>query len=109
MVSLRSSLFTALVVGLLPVAGAKALRSAPPPVDITGTVRDSANGQPVQSADVVVMQNGSVVLTTATDAFGRYTLHNLAPGAYVLTVRNIGFVPFRAPSPALAGALAMRA
>ena len=93
MVSLRSSLFTALVVGLLPVAGAKALRSAPPPVDITGTVRDSANGQPVQSADVVVMQNGSVVLTTATDAFGRYTLHNLAPGAYVLTVRNIGFRP----------------
>src|ERR1041385_4838710 len=93
MVSLRSSLFSALLIALFPGTRAGALNSGPAPVDITGTVRDSANGQPIQSADVIVTQNGGVVLTTATDAFGRYTLHNLGAGAYVLTVRNIGFRP----------------
>ncbi|HEY4954682.1 MAG TPA: carboxypeptidase-like regulatory domain-containing protein, partial [Gemmatimonadaceae bacterium] len=44
--------------------------------DISGTVTDSANGRPLPSAEVSVMQGAQVIFNATTDAFGRYTAHN---------------------------------
>ncbi len=59
--------------------------------DLTGTVTDSASGQPLPSAEVSVMQGGRIVLTANTDAFGRYIAHDLPSGTYTVTVRLMGF------------------
>ncbi|HXF24815.1 MAG TPA: carboxypeptidase regulatory-like domain-containing protein [Gemmatimonadaceae bacterium] len=59
--------------------------------DITGTVTDSASGQPLPSAEVSVMQGGRIVLTAGTDAFGRYIAHDLPSGTYTVSVRLMGF------------------
>src|SRR6185437_15033145 len=59
--------------------------------DLTGTVTDSASGQPLPSAEVSVMQGSRIVLTATTDAFGRYIAHDLPSGTYSVNVRLIGF------------------
>ena len=61
--------------------------------DISGTITDSSNGQPLPSAEVSVSRNGSVVANTQTDGFGRYIVHNLSAATYVISVRLIGFRP----------------
>jgi hypothetical protein len=61
--------------------------------DVSGTITDSSSGQPLPSAEVSVTQNGSIVANTQTDGFGRYTVHNLGAGAYVIMARLIGFRP----------------
>jgi len=59
--------------------------------DITGIVTDSASGQPLASAEVSVSQGTQIIFNASTDAFGRYTAHNLASGDYTVTARFIGF------------------
>jgi hypothetical protein len=60
--------------------------------DVTGVVTDSATGQPVAGAQVsVANQSGAVIASTTTSTFGAFTIHNLAPNAYSLNVRMIGF------------------
>ena len=67
-------------------------------VDLTGVVTDSTNGQPLQSAEITVTrQAGGVVSNTTTDAFGRFTIHNLASGSYTVTVHLLGFRPITRP------------
>jgi outer membrane receptor for ferrienterochelin and colicin len=61
--------------------------------DIAGVVSDSASGQPLDAAEVSVSQLGRIVFNTTTDAFGRYTIHNLATGSYQVTAHFIGFRP----------------
>jgi hypothetical protein len=61
--------------------------------DISGTITDSTSGQPLPSAEVGVSQNGSIVTNTRTDGFGRFTVHNLSAGTYVVEARMIGFKP----------------
>ncbi|HEX4683036.1 MAG TPA: TonB-dependent receptor [Gemmatimonadaceae bacterium] len=66
--------------------------------DITGTVTDSTNGQPLQAAEVSVRNAGSnIISNTATDAFGRFTVHNIAGGTYTITVHMLGFRPITRP------------
>ena len=61
-------------------------------VDVSGTVTDSTSGQPLQSAEVsVVNQGGSIIANTTTNTFGAFTIHNIAPGSYSITIRLIGF------------------
>ncbi|PYO76245.1 MAG: hypothetical protein DMD63_14900 [Gemmatimonadetes bacterium] len=72
-------------------AGARPVRTAN--ADITGVVTDSASGQPLPSAEVSVMQGTQVIANASTDAFGRYTAHNIAPGSYTVTARFLGFGP----------------
>src|SRR5580765_920927 len=71
--------------------------SAPPghSGDLTGTIRDSASGQPLTGSDVFVFLDGQVVARTETDAFGRYRIHNLTDGEYDIEVRLLGFRPAR--------------
>jgi hypothetical protein len=59
--------------------------------DIVGTVTDSASGQPLESAEVSVMQGTQIIFNTSTDAFGRYRAHNLPNGTYTVNARFIGF------------------
>src|SRR5690348_16123390 len=59
--------------------------------DVTGTVVDSSNGQPLPTIEVTVMQGARFVAGTFTDAFGRYTIHNISPGAYTVRARLIGY------------------
>ena len=59
--------------------------------DVVGTVRDSASGRTLEAAEVSARRDGQVVANAQTDAFGRYTLHNLPAGRYVVSARFIGF------------------
>jgi hypothetical protein len=59
--------------------------------DLTGSVSDSASSQPVRNAQISVSAAGSLVLNTTTDDFGRYRAHNLAAGAYSVSVHSLGF------------------
>lgn len=61
--------------------------------DLTGVVIDSASRQPLASADVSVVQNGHVVSRTSTDAFGRFTVHDLPAGEFRVEARAVGFRP----------------
>src|SRR3569833_2207658 len=80
MISFLSAVYVALAVA--PLAN----------TDITGTVTDSTTGQAIQSADIRLSAvTGGVVTNTLTDAIGRITLHNVAPGSYVDAVRMLGF------------------
>ena len=61
--------------------------------DITGVVTDAGSGQPLPSAEVSVMRGTEVIANAITDAFGRYTTHNIAQGTYTITARFLGFAP----------------
>jgi len=59
--------------------------------DIAGSVNDSTSGQPIPSAEVSVTQGPAILANTSTDAFGRFIVHNLPVGDYVVGVHFIGF------------------
>jgi hypothetical protein len=66
--------------------------------DVTGTVVDSATNHPIQSAGVTLSAaSGGVVATTVADAFGRFTIHNVAPGSYTIAVHMLGYRPIGRP------------
>src|SRR4030088_509782 len=73
------------------VAAAKPI--LPRNADITGVVTDSASSQPLAGAEVSVMQGTQIVYRASTDAFGRFTAHNISPGDYTVTARFLGFHP----------------
>ncbi len=61
-------------------------------VDVTGVVSDSTNGQPIESAEVTVAnQGGAVVANTTTNTFGGFTIHHLGAGTYSISVHVIGY------------------
>jgi hypothetical protein len=62
--------------------------------DVSGTVTDSATGQPLQGAQVSILTDQQqVVSRVLADAFGRFVIHNVKPGQYSVLVRLIGFRP----------------
>src|SRR5437868_8957566 len=84
--------FSAVIVALIPFSGAQAApRSTSLNSDLTGTVTDSASGQPLASAEVSVSQGSQIIFNASTDEFGRYTAHNLPAGDYTVTARFMGF------------------
>ena len=61
-------------------------------IDVTGVVTDSTNGQPIESAEVsVANQGGAIVANTTTNTFGRFTIHQLGAGTYSISVHIIGY------------------
>ena len=81
---------------LAPLAVATAMRPHAVAVvhadgDIAGTVTDSSTGQPLPGGEVRILHGSEVVAATTTDAFGRFTIHNLAAGDYAVEVRYLGF------------------
>ena len=87
-----TALLAAVVLGP-PLFGAVPPPSAgPPPTgDITGTATDSATDKPLPGGEIRLTQNGAVVATAVTDAFGRFIIHNLPPGDYTVEVRYLGY------------------
>jgi len=61
--------------------------------DLSGTLRDSVNGQPLNGGEVSVMQGARLLANVITDAFGRFRIHDLKPGTYDLRVHFIGYAP----------------
>ena len=60
---------------------------------LQGTVQDEA-GSAIAVAEVrISLADGSYLQATLSDASGRFRLGFLKPGAYVLTMRAIGFRP----------------
>ncbi|MGH7615791.1 MAG: TonB-dependent receptor [Gemmatimonadaceae bacterium] len=103
--ALANRLSLAALVAALPVHFAAASGPVRPTnvatlanVDLTGTVTDSTNGNPLQSAEIAVSRStGGLVSNTVTDAFGHFTIHNLAPGSYTVGVHLLGFRPVTRP------------
>jgi hypothetical protein len=58
---------------------------------IAGTVTDTAS-EPVASAAVTALADGSEVTSTATEADGTYALAGLPPGTYTVAVSATGYV-----------------
>ncbi len=88
---MRNTLFSrmavpglALVTATLLSAGALAAQTG----KVTGVVTDSATGQPVEGAQVVLAGTGYGGLTQAN---GRYFIIAVPPGSYTVTARRIGF------------------
>ena len=61
--------------------------------NISGLVTDSATGTPVASVDVTVLQDQQTIARVFTDRLGRYHVHNIPSGRYVVEARMIGFRP----------------
>jgi len=59
--------------------------------DVTGAVSDSTTGQPLPTIEIAVMQGDRFVAGAFTDAFGRYTIHNIVPGSYSVRARLVGY------------------
>ncbi len=80
---------------LAPLAAAIAAPAHPAAVwadgDIAGSVTDSSTGRPLPGGDVRVLRGTEVIAVTTTDAFGRFTIHNLPAGDYTVDVRYLGF------------------
>ncbi|MDB4872384.1 MAG: hypothetical protein JWL97_3388 [Gemmatimonadales bacterium] len=87
----RTSIFAAAFLAFTSSVGAANPNSVN--ADITGVVTDAGSGQPLPSAEVSIMRGTEVVFNASTDAFGRYTAHNIAPGSYTVTARFLGFRP----------------
>ncbi|MCA0987197.1 carboxypeptidase regulatory-like domain-containing protein [Guptibacillus algicola] len=63
---------------------------APALGNLAGTV--TSGGSPIDGAKVAVSNNiGQEILATTTDAAGEYTINNVQPGHYVLTVTADGY------------------
>src|SRR6185503_4122212 len=66
-----------------------------PEIKITGSVKDP-DGAVVSGADVSLLTaNRAVIGATVSDGDGKFTLNNIAPGDYQLSVQANGFVRHR--------------
>ncbi|HEY6252264.1 MAG TPA: TonB-dependent receptor, partial [Candidatus Angelobacter sp.] len=60
---------------------------------INGTVKDVSDAV-LPGAHVAIQQQGPALASLVSDAQGQFTISNLAPGSYTLTVSYVGFSPF---------------
>ncbi len=63
--------------------------SKPPLVTITGMVKDSSSGQPLEKASITL--TGTTKFSTLTDTRGYFSLQNIPAGSYSLTVGYTGY------------------
>ncbi|MDB4909363.1 MAG: hypothetical protein JWO39_186 [Gemmatimonadetes bacterium] len=89
---LRSCL---LLLGLTVGVVAPRQAHATPPAggDIAGAIRDPTTGTPLPNAEVGVKQSGRIVANAEADQFGRFIVHGVPAGRYVVEVRLIGYKP----------------
>ena len=87
----RHLLSRSTVVGLLVAAlGAPTIAAAQQAATITGTVTDSASGQPISAVQVIVT---GTTRGAMTDESGRYTIRGLTPGTMAVRAQRIGYAP----------------
>ncbi len=58
-------------------------------ITVSGQVRDSSTGLPLQFANVFV---NNTTINTVTDAQGKYSLSGISPGTYELVVSYVGYI-----------------
>ena len=78
-----------LVAGQVTGLGDVQMSLMPTTAAIQGLVTDDQTGLPLSGA--VVNLSGSSSGTATTDAFGKYTLSNLQPGAFTITIAMSGY------------------
>jgi protocatechuate 3,4-dioxygenase beta subunit len=88
-------------------------QSAPPAASISGRVVSGATGAPLKKAEVWIeffssdpaRERRESSPKTITDAEGRFTLSDVAPGEYYLSVSRIGYLDqgYGAPAPQVIG------
>lgn len=61
------------------------------PGSISGTVTNALTSDPLPSAVLALDLSGAVISQAFTDAFGNYTLTDIAPGSYIIRVAVDGF------------------
>ena len=64
----------------------------PPSGMLTGTVTDSATGEPLGEA-LVVVEGASDTLQAWTDTLGSYSISEIPPDTYLMTASKPGFIP----------------
>lgn len=70
---------------------------------ITGTVADSASGEPVSEARVEALLAARPAARAFSDRAGRFTLERLAAGQYLVVIRRIGYEAGRVEATVPAG------
>ncbi|QAS52292.1 carboxypeptidase regulatory-like domain-containing protein [Halobacillus litoralis] len=62
------------------------------PGTLSGEVTDNTTGDPIEGASVqVIDQSGITIATALTDGVGNYTIDNLPPGSYTVTISQSGY------------------
>lgn len=55
---------------------------------LSGTIKDAQTNEPVDYAQVTILENGR---STQTDSLGNFSFPNLEPGKYVLQITRVGY------------------
>ncbi len=77
-----------LVLALSFICGASALAQTPAAGSVTGSITDTT-GVPISGANVAL--RGGTVYSTTSDARGAFTISNVSPGVYLLSVVKAGY------------------
>jgi hypothetical protein len=87
-----------------------AAHAEPSTSTFAGTLTDSLTGEWVSDANVLLMsgQDSAIVRWCSTSQFGFFSLRNIKPGDYRLTIRRIGYHTVNAPLTILAGSSEVR-
>ncbi len=56
-----------------------------------GFLTDVSSEQPLQGATIVLSQSGNIVMGSASDGDGFFTINRIPPGRYILRISYIGF------------------
>ncbi len=62
---------------------------------LRGFVRDASDGQPMQSVNVILTNDGDAFIGAATDRDGFFALSGIVPGRYYLVASFIGYISHR--------------
>lgn len=67
-----------------------AVPAPPEAATLSGTVTDSATGEPLAGAAVILQPGGTI---RSTNAFGYFSFRNVAPGSHRVEARSVGYAP----------------
>src|SRR5260221_5469998 len=70
-------------------------KTSPVTASLTGFIKDSLSGQPLEKASITLM--GQVKFSTLTDNQGQFVFKNIPTGDYSLTVAFIGYSNYYQP------------
>src|SRR5258705_1545080 len=88
------ALSTAIMLLMTLCATASAFAQTSQGATVSGTITNSLSGDPAPNV-VVVIESPKFTQTAKTGPDGKYTLTNVPPGTYHLSVRGDGFLPSR--------------
>jgi outer membrane receptor protein involved in Fe transport len=81
----------ALLVGIIAAATDVAAAAPSTQATVFGTVIDQQNALPIKGAVVELLQDGKVIASATTDAYGNFSAEHLNGGTYVVRIRAKGY------------------